>query len=348
MTNKFKRHVLKALAISTIAVSSLVAPAIAEPTELLFNVFIPRPAPLYKNALEPWARAVEEASNGTLKITIPAASLAPPKKQYDIVQDGVADIAATSLQFNRKRLHLDLIGTLPLIAGSAQGASVAAWETHQKFFAEQDQWKEFKLLTLFSLGEPAILSSGDAVTSEADLKGFKVLAAGKDKVSTWKNLGASPVGSDGRKPFEMVSSGVADGATIPLGTGVNQGLIPITKQVTLVPGGMGGRAIFGLFMNRDRFEGLSAEAQNALTETSGAVLARKIGGIMDKIDNSGLKKFEAKGVTINRASPEFVEAIGEAGKFINENWLAVAQKSGVDGEAALEYFKEVSAGEKSQ
>ncbi len=348
MTHKLTRRAFKTLAAAALATSAITAPAAAEPTELLFNVFIPRPAPLYKNALEPWARAVEEASNGTLKITIPAASMAPPKKQYDIVQDGVADIATASVQFKRKQLPLDLIGTLPLIAGSAKGASVAAWETHQKFFAEKDQWGDFKLLSLFSLGEPAILSGDKALTSVDDLKGVKILAVGKDKVDTWKNLGASPVGGDGKKPFEIVSSGVADGVTVPLGTGVTQGLLPVTKQVTTVPGGMGGRAVFGLFMNRDRFEGLPEEAQKALTETSGATLARQIGGIMDKIDNTGREKFEAKGAVVTEATPEFVEAIGEAGKFIKDNWMAAAEKSGVDGNAAMEYFKEIAAGEMSQ
>lgn len=60
---------------------------------------------------------------------------------------------------------------------------------------------------------PAILSNADAITSLDDLKGFKVLAVGKDKINTWTKLVATPVGGSGQKPFEVVSSGVADGAT---------------------------------------------------------------------------------------------------------------------------------------
>ncbi len=311
--------------------------------ELIFNVFIPRPAPLYKNALEPWAREVEAASNGALKITIPTSSLAPPKQQYDIVQDGVADISVAPLAFKRKKLGLDMLAALPLISETAKGASVAAWETHLAHTSAAGHWDDFVPLTLFTLGAPAILSNAGPINSTDDLKGFKILAVGKDKIGTWKNLGATPVGGSGQKPFEVVSSGVADGATNPLGTAVTQGLLEATEHVTLVPGGMGGRATFALFISRDRFDGLSEEAQNALTSTSGAALAAKIGGIMDKIDGSGLKKFQDKGIAIHQADADFVAQINDAGGFITDAWKATASKAGVDAEATLAHFRNVAA-----
>jgi len=84
------KRLLGMIGAASVILTTLHGPAIAQ-EELIFNVFIPRPAPLYKNGLEPWARDVEAASNGELKITIPTSTLAPPKKQYDIVQDGVAE-----------------------------------------------------------------------------------------------------------------------------------------------------------------------------------------------------------------------------------------------------------------
>jgi len=166
---------------------------------------------------------------------------------------------------------------------------------------------------------------------------------GKDKIDTWSNLGATPVGGSGQKPFEVVSSGVADGLTNPLGTAANQGLLEATKHVTLVPGGMGGRATFVLFISKDRFEGLPAEAQTALTSTSGAALAAKIGGIMDKIDGSGLKKFKDKGIEIHQADADFVAAISEAGEFVTKAWSKRAEAAGIDAAAALDHFRAKAA-----
>ncbi|MEM9787653.1 MAG: hypothetical protein AAF801_14210 [Pseudomonadota bacterium] len=310
--------------------------------ELIFNVFIPRPAPLYKDGLEPWARAVEEASNGELRILIPTASLAPPPKQYDIVLDGVADISVAPIAFQRKTLGLDLVAGIPQIASTARGASVAAWQTHEAFLAETGQWEDLVPLTIFTLGAPAILSNADPVQSADDLQGFKVLAVGKDKIDTWINLGGTPVGGTGQRPFEMVSSGVVDGLTNPLGTAVTQGLLETTNSVTLVPGGMGGRAVFALFINRERFEGLSPEGQAALISMSGATLAADLGGIMDRIDASGQKQFEEAGIALNSASPAFIAEIAAAGAHIEAAWKSLAEENGIDAAAALAHFRRIA------
>ena len=342
MTGTLTRRTFATLAAAAISTLTLTPPAIAQ-EELIFNVFIPRPAPLFKNALEPWAREVEAASNGSLKITIPTSSLAPAAKQFDLVQDGVADISVAPLTFRRKQFSLNMIAAIPLISESAAGSSVAAWETHQQHFADAGQWDEFVPLTFFTLGAPAILSNAHPILSTEDMKGFKVLAVGKEKIETWQNLGATPVGGSGQRPFEVVSSGVADGATNPLGTAVTQGMLEATSSVTLVPGGMGGRAAFAVFISRDRFEELPEDARNALTNTSGAALAARIGAIMDRIDGSGLKAFQDKGIAIHTADSDLVNAINDAGAFITDAWIETAGNEGVDADAALEHFRTVAA-----
>ena len=105
---------------------------------------------------------------------------------------------------------------------------------------------------------------------------------------------------------------------------------------------MGGRNVFALFISRDRFEALPEQAQKALTETAGVELARKIGKIMDRIDGSGRKKFEDKGIAVQEASPEFIDEINAASNFMFDDWMAAAEAAGVDGAAAIEYFKEVA------
>lgn len=346
MARSLTRYTINGMAGAALALASLSAPAMAEPTELIFNIFIPATGPLYKKGLEPWAREVEAASNGTLKITIPTSSLAPPARQYDIVQDGVADMSVAPLAFKDKQLSLYKIGAVPLIAETARGASVAFWDTHEKFFAAKDQWKDFVPLTIFTLGAPSILSNADPILSKDDLKGFKILAVGKEKIAIWQNLGAVPVGGSGQKPFEVVSSGVADGATNPLGTAVVQGMLEATSNVTQVPGGFGGRASFAIFISRDRFEDLPEEAQKALIETSGSALAEKIGAIMDGLDGFGIKKFTEKGIPIHQAPEEFVLEIREAGAFIADDWVKLANDKGIDGTKALEHFQATAAANK--
>lgn len=339
MAQTKKRGVFNTLGAATLALTSWAAPTLADTTELIFNVFIPPTAPLYTQGLEPWARAVEEASNGTLQLTIPTSTLAPPPRLFDIVQDGVADIAVSPLTFRQNQVGLDMIGGIPLISPLAASASAAAWDTHQTFFADAEEWDDLIPLTIFVLGAPAIISNAGPVTSSADLAGYKMLAVGEDRATIWGTLGAVPVGGSGQRPFEILSSGVAEGTTNPLGTAVTNGLLDASDAVTLVPGGMGGRAVFAIFVSRERFEDLPPEAQAALIDTSGTDLARHLGGIMDRIDVVGLNRFTEAGIAISDAPEEFVTEIRDAGAFVTDAWVTRANEAGIDGAAALAHFE---------
>lgn len=343
MLNCLRRSAVAVATACVLLIPALASVAKADPIELIFNVFLPSRAPLFSRGLEPWAREVEAASNGAIVITIPTSSLAPPPRIFDIVQDEVADIAVVPMTFRRDQISLDMIGGIPQIAGSARGGSIALWETHQAFFQEADQWDDLVPLAMFTLGAPAILSNTLAVTSREDLAGFKMLAVGHDRIETWRNLGASPVGSAGNSAFMMVSGGVVDGVTNPLGTAVVQGLLDVSQHVTLVPGGMGGRATFALFMNRARFEALPQVAQEALITTSGTALSARLGEISDQIDASGLEQFIESEVDVETASAEFITEIRAATSFIEEAWLASAEEVGVDGPAALAHFRMIAS-----
>ena len=337
---KYAKAAVLAIAV---ALPAHVVPAFADSKELIFNVFIPQRAPLFSKALKPWAEEVEKVSGGSLKLTVPTSSLAPRPRLFDMVEDGVADIAIAPLAFRQKQLSLYTITNIPLSAPSSKGASKAYWDTHETYFADADQWGNFVPLSLFTLGAPGIISNTEPVQSQADLQGYKMFAAGKEKTQIWKNLGATPVGGGGKPPFEFVSSGVADGASSAFGTAANQGLLEASKSITVVPGGFGGLTPFVLYMNKEVFESLTLAQQTALTSTSGGKLATKIGGIMDKIDKSGVKRFADKGVEVYTASDAFMAEINAASSFVENEWLAKAAAAGVDGSAALDHFKSVAS-----
>ncbi|MFC7609898.1 type 2 periplasmic-binding domain-containing protein [Teichococcus aestuarii] len=93
-----RRHLL-GLASAALAAPALLGPrpARAEEVTLRLHHFLPAVSNVHRNFLAPWAKKVEEASAGRLKIRIfPAMQLggAPPQL-YDQARDGVADIIWT-------------------------------------------------------------------------------------------------------------------------------------------------------------------------------------------------------------------------------------------------------------
>ena len=82
------------VAVSTaIAVTSYGAPAAAQdkPVELKFAFWVPATHPLAKLGNEPWAKSVEAASKGSIKVSLfPAQQLGKAPDHYDMARDGIA------------------------------------------------------------------------------------------------------------------------------------------------------------------------------------------------------------------------------------------------------------------
>ncbi|PCH94575.1 MAG: hypothetical protein COB84_07405 [Rhodobacteraceae bacterium] len=78
----------------------------AEPTEVIFNNFLPPNFAAFKNAIKPWAAEASAASGGTMNITIPTSSMAPFPRLWDIVQDRVVDMGIVPLGTNDQNISL--------------------------------------------------------------------------------------------------------------------------------------------------------------------------------------------------------------------------------------------------
>lgn len=325
-----------------LAAGSIAGPASADPRKLIFDVFIPSRAPLHKVGMGGFAKEVAKLSGGTLELSIPTAPLGPPPRIFDLVEDGVADVALTPVIYRGNRITLPLINDLPFMARSAVTASVATWKTHKKYFEAAGQWGPIMPITIFAHGDEHFVTKSTAVKAIADLRGVKIVAPSRLHAARIKSLGGVPVGAPAIKMFELISGGVAEGVIVPLGPAFFQGLVGTARNVTLVPGGVS-RPAFSVIINRKVFEGLTAKQQNAILTAGGEKYAAKLGGIAHAEGVFGLGKFREAGAGIAAASPELVAEIGKRLAFIEAGWLKNAKKAGIDGPAALAHYRGIVA-----
>jgi len=332
------------MATASVVILGMGVSAQAEPIELIYNIFIPPQAGIVKNGLAPWAKAVEEASNGTLKLTIPTSSLAPPPLLWDAVEDGIADIALVVNAHRSKKVALPLIASLPLADGNAEQVSRAWWQTYETHFAAANEYKNFIPLAGFTTNGGHLMARDTLVQSIADFDGLKIRVEGANQVAIFKALGASPVGAPGLDSFELLTGGVVDAGVSPFGSAVVQGMVGVTNKVTMLPGGFS-RSGFTIIMNKDKFESLPEAAQKALLSTSGVELSAKLGRAVDAEEVAGLETFKKDGATIVEASDEFVAEITKRVKFLEDEWLEIAAKRGLDGPKVLAYYRaQIAAG----
>ena len=318
--------------------SGTATPAQVQGKELIFNIFIPKRAPVVARGMIPWARQVEKASGGTINIKIPTATLAPSTRQFDIVQDGVADIAVAIDLSRARQIQLPTVTKIPFASPTATASSSALWSTHKKHFEHVNEYKGFVLLTSYTLESGQIQSSAIPIRGIADLKKIKIRATPGIATRMLKAMGANVVPSPGIKMFELVSGGVVEGNFAPEGPAMILGLSGTIKHFTIFPGGFD-RQSFSILMNVESFNGLPTNARRALTSTSGGKLATRLGALADLIARRARAVFTEKGAIYHDASPKFLAAAKMATAFVEQEWLKKAAKKGVDASAALSFYR---------
>ena len=73
---------------------------------------------------------------------------------------------------------------------------------------------------------------------------------------------------------------------------------------------------------------------------SGERYAIRAGTVFDEEAEKALDMICNSAVKLSVASPEFISGYAAAAEFINEEWVRNADAAGIDGLAALRYFRE--------
>ena len=333
-----KMTILSVAAVGVAATATLVGaqPASAE-TKILFNRFVPPKHPFNVGMFIPWAKDVEKATEGRVKVEFSSGSLAPPPKQWNMVSKGIADAAMLANIFERNRLKLPALAQIPFTAEKAESRSVALWRTHEKYLAKANEYKGMKLLGLWTLSGAAIHHTKKPILSVADLQREKmwVIAGIPNKMFT--NLGAVVVSVPGVKMFNVVSKGIVNGAVTSYYPLMAFKLMPYVKHITRAPGGINANTFSFLFSER-KWNKLSKKDRDAIWSVSSERIAVNAGRKVDELDAKAREIGKSKGIKFYVASPEFVAEMKSKLAYVTTDWLKAAESRGIDGKAALAYY----------
>ena len=157
---------------------------------------------------------VEKATDGRVTAEI-KYKLAPPPAQFDLIQDGAADITWIFHGYNPGRFVATKMIELPGYEGSAEAASVAYQRAHDKFLAGADEHKGVKLIGLHTHG-PGQLHSAKKVTKLGEIDGMKLRLGGGVSGDVGTALGATGIRVPAPKVYETLASKAADGVMMPM------------------------------------------------------------------------------------------------------------------------------------
>ncbi len=305
-------------------------------TKLIFNNFAPARSSPARGFVFPFQKKLAAISGGEMSVTIPPASMAPAKRQWEMVSKGVADIAFSNTSFLRNRLKLPQISRIPFTTFSASSATMALMKTHKKYFAAANEYKGMKLIGLWAYPAYQFHSAKHDILQVSDLKGMKLHVVPGPTKEIAEILGATIVTGPTVKIFELISGKTVDGALIP-----NLAVMPFKyarylNSVTNIPGGLGSNSM-AAFMNKKVWDGLS-QKHKGFVDQAASLSQSNMGKVLDKGDIRAGKELAKHKVKIHSASDEFTGQMKKLLQPLKDKWIKAANSRGVDGKAAFDYY----------
>jgi TRAP-type C4-dicarboxylate transport system substrate-binding protein len=266
---------------------------------------------------------------------MPAASMAPASRQWEMVTSGIADITVSPNEYLNERIKLPLIAEIPFVAPNAVAASVAAWRTYEKYFLPVNEYKGVHLLGFWTTGGNNVQTLKRPITKIGDFQGLKIWVATPKLARMIQNFGATPV--VGMDMFDAMSGGIVDGAVAGKGALISFQLSRYTREITYFPGQLS-HSLISFFMNQKKYDSLAPEDRAVIDKFSGEFVA-KLGaqGFIDQ-DNLADPLIKQNDIHTREAGPELMATLKEGVRFFTDNWMADAKAKGVDGPAAYDYY----------
>jgi len=334
----FNRRNLIAVALS----AALPFAAQAQSTSLLLNSFLAPQHPVSRLMVKPWAERVAQVTDGRVKVDVAPASLAAPNQQMASVNRGVFDIAYQFHGVMTDQVKLNQIAHLPFVNTTARGSSVALWRTYQTHFAKSKELDDVHVLALFVLPPAVMYGMQGPIDGVDKLKGKKVYALPGVAATLIEATGAGVVAVPAARSFEIISGKTVD-AFVGYSTSDAEGLktLSFATDVTDIPGNLSAPS-FALFINKKRWAALSEADRKAIEAISGEAFAQGM-KVYDELETKVRADTAAKGVKFHMASPAFVKDLQALAAPITQAWLQDADKLGVKGQVALDFYRAQAA-----
>lgn len=332
-TMQLKRRMLMTAAVAAL----LPVVAQARGTTLLMNSFLVPQHPVTRIVIKPWAEKVTAATEGRVRINVAPNSLAGPHQQMASVVNGVFDVAFQFHGTMAEQVKLNQVAHLPFINTTSRGGSMSLWRTYERYFAKAGELSEVQVLAMFVLPGGVSFGMDRPILSIADLEGRRIYALPGVPAKLLEAAGAGVVAVPAARSHEIISSGTVD-AFVGYSVSDAHGLrtLPFARHVTDMPGHLTAPT-FVLFMNKRRFEALSARDRDIIRSLSGEAFARNM-AVYDDLEVKARADAAASGIRFHRASDAFAQDLRRHSAPLIEAWLADAAKLSVNGKEALDFY----------
>jgi TRAP-type C4-dicarboxylate transport system substrate-binding protein len=341
-----RRHII-ATALGALALPLLAGGALAQEPEytLKLHHLLGPNSPAQKNMLEPWAKNIEEDSNGRIKIEIyPSMSLggAPPQLVSQ-ARDGVVDIIWTVNGYTPELFPRTEVFELPgVFTNDIIATNLAMRDLFDKWLAPE--YEGLHVIVLHVHAGQGIQMRDTPVRTPDDLAGEKMRIPTRTGAWVLESLGATPVGMPVPDLPQALSTGAVDGALIPWE------IIPALKiqeltdyQIEGPEHERFGTTTFQISMNEDTWESLPPDLQDVVNKDSGEDFAIEVGKVWRASEDGGIGVALSDGNELITLTDDEMQAFRTSMKPVVQRWIDEVTSKGIDGQGLVDAAKEAIA-----
>jgi TRAP-type C4-dicarboxylate transport system substrate-binding protein len=295
--------------------------------------FLGATSPSQTETIEPWARAVEEASGGRVSIEIfPSMSLGGrPPELVGQARDGVVDIIWTVNGYTPGVFPRTEVFELPFVHTNNPGATNLAMA--ELFDAELAvEYKGLEVMFLHVHGGNGLHTVDTPVHEPADVNSLKIRTPSRTGAWTIEALGASAAAMPVPALPQALATKAVDAAFVPWE------IIPALKlqeqtkyQIEGINKTRFGTLVFQMSMNKSRWNDLPDDIKQAFRAASGNDWLAHLGEVWEATDTQGIAMAVEAGNTHIMLDQAQTDAFELALKPVIERWVDEANGAGIDG-----------------
>jgi TRAP-type C4-dicarboxylate transport system substrate-binding protein len=298
---------------------------------------------VHSHFLLPWAKKIEQASGGRLRIEIyPIMQLGgSPRELYDHAREGRADIVWTLPGATPGRFPRAEVFELPFVLGMKAGANC---RTAQAVFTGEmrNEFRDVQVLSL-CVSDGSALHANKAIAHVGDVKALKLQAPSPLAFATIRALEATPVTIPLPQIRDGLSQKAIDGCLMSWEAVAPIRLQEFVRHHTEFAGAAVSASAFVLAMNRARYEKLPDDLRKVIDENSGPSAAEMVGRMWDDRAAIAQELARKRGNTIETLPPGEAERWRKAAEPVIQAWIQRASDRGFDGAKLLTDVKAAAA-----
>lgn len=311
-----------------------------DPVTLNLGHPFPGQHPIQVGALEPFAQAVNEATNGTVTIEFqPGGALAPAPGTFENTVAGGQEMGWALQGYHAGLFPVTEVVEQPFQFTSAVQATNTLWDLYDMYPEMQDEYNAVQLIGLWTHDVGDVWTKDKQVLTTDDMQGLNMRFPTGMMNNLMAAMGASPVGMPAPQIFDSLSTGVIDGLSIAV-----SGLESFQLYPELAYGTQCNCYVAAqyLVVNQATWDGLTPDTQQVLLDL-GRQYSMQAAEVYDQAYATVFQKALDEGIEIYELPDDELANWHDFGMQVTDEWIAAREAEGVPAQQMFDDMQTIKA-----